>query len=370
MEKVALDRAFWADRRVLVTGHTGFKGSWLLLLLDRLGAQVSGLALAPQTTPALFDQIGGATWCRHHVADIRDRDAVARIIADARPEIILHLAAQPLVRRSYADPIETFSTNVLGTANLLDAARKVVGLRAFVSVTTDKCYRNDGRTHGYREDDRLGGHDPYSSSKACAELVSQCFRDSYFAANGIGVATARAGNVIGGGDYALDRLVVDAVRAFRLGTAPEIRNPGAVRPWQHVLEPLTGYCLLAERLAADPARFASGWNFGPPPEDAAPVARVVGLLARHWGREQHFSLQTGDHPHEAGLLTLDSSRATRDLGWTSRLSLEQAVDWTAEWYRRVDGGADATVVAHEQVSRYFAMTEADHGAAQPGRAVA
>lgn len=370
MEKVALNRSFWADRRVLLTGHTGFKGSWLLLLLERLGAQVTGLSLAPQTRPALFDQIGGTERCRHYIADIRDGEAVERIVADARPEVVLHLAAQPLVRRSYADPIETFSTNVVGTAIVLEAARKVAGLRAFVSVTTDKCYRNDGRAHGYREDDQLGGHDPYSSSKACAELVSQCFRDSFFAESGIGLATARAGNVIGGGDYSQDRLVVDVVRAFGAGKEPQIRSPGAVRPWQHVLEPLTGYCLLAERLASDPVRFASGWNFGPNPEDAAPVSRVVALLARHWGRESHFNRQAGDHPHEAGLLTLDSTRANRELGWTSHLSLEQAVDWTAEWYRLVDAGADATVVANEQIAHYLAMMQADGAEAPSGRAAA
>lgn len=370
MENVAIDPGFWADRRVLVTGHTGFKGSWLLLLLERLGAQVTGLSLAPQTQPALFDQIGGATRCRHHIADIRDGAAVERIVAATQPEIILHLAAQPLVRRSYADPVETFSTNVVGTATVFEAARKVAGLRAFVSVTTDKCYRNDGRAHGYREDDTLGGHDPYSNSKACAELVSQCFRDSFFAEAGIGVATARAGNVIGGGDYSQDRLVVDVVQAFGAGKNPDIRNPDAVRPWQHVLEPLTGYCLLAERLAADPARFASGWNFGPNPEDAAPVSRVVGLLARHWGRESSFARQPGHHPHEAGLLTLDSARANRELGWTSRLSLEQAVDWTAEWYRLVDAGADPAVMAHDQISRYLAITQTDRAKAPSGRAAA
>lgn len=370
MAEVALDPTFWADRRVLVTGHTGFKGSWLLLLLQRLGAEVTGLSLAPQTQPALFEQIEGAQRCRHFVADIRDREAVEQVVAKARPEIVLHLAAQPLVRRSYDDPIETFSTNVLGTANLLEASRTVAGLRALVSVTSDKCYSNDGRVQGYREDDRLGGHDPYSSSKACAELVSQCFRDSYFAERGIGIATARAGNVIGGGDYSAERLVVDTVRAFRAGKEPEIRNPDAVRPWQHVLEPLSGYCMLAQQLATDPARFASGWNFGPNPEDVAPVSRIVGLLARNWGKGGEFGRQAGDHPHEAALLTLDSTRANRELNWTPRLSLEQAVNWTAEWYRRVDLGCDPAVVGQGQISRYFSISTTSDDLAPLGHAIA
>lgn len=370
MENVELDPGFWRGRRVLVTGHTGFKGSWLVLMLERLGARITGLSLPPETSPALFNQIDGSSRCQHFIADIRDRAAVEAIVIAAQPEVILHLAAQPLVRRSYVDPIETFSTNVLGTAHVLDAARQLDGLRAFVSVTTDKCYANDGRAEGYSEDDRLGGHDPYSNSKACAELVSQCFRDSFYAADNIGIATARAGNVIGGGDHSSDRLVVDAVRAFQAGTDPEIRNPTAVRPWQHVLEPLTGYCLLAERLAADPAGFASGWNFGPYPKDAAPVSRVVELLARNWGREGHFAPQNGEHPHEAGLLTLDSSRAIRDLGWQPRLPLEQAVDWTAEWYRRVDRGDDAATVAQEQIARYFNMARVSGIQAPLKRAVA
>lgn len=353
MEDVGLNERFWRDRRVLLTGHTGFKGSWLLLILERLGAKVTGVSL-PAEAGSLFDQIGGAARCTHLTCDIRDYPGLRSIIAAARPEIVLHLAAQPLVRQSYVDPLETFATNVLGTANVLQAAREVDGLRAIVSVTTDKCYANDGRTTGYSESDRLGGHDPYSNSKACAELVTQSFRDSFFAERGVGVATARAGNVIGGGDYAADRLIPDVIRALDAGRSPELRNPAAVRPWQHVLEPLSGYCVLAERLAGDPNNFAKGWNFGPPARDVASVATVVGQLARHWGASGDFEPQPGDHPHEAEVLTLDSAMAMRELGWSSRLSLDTAIDWTAEWYRARLAGADAAELCLAQIRRYFA----------------
>lgn len=356
MENLGLNPEFWAKRSVLVTGHTGFKGSWLLLLLEQLGANVTGLSLAPPTRLAMFDQIGGSARCNHHIADIRDSAAVEAIVTGAAPEIILHLAAQPLVRQSYVDPVQTFATNVIGTAHVLEAARKLDSLRAIVSVTTDKCYANDGRVGGYGEDARLGGHDPYSNSKACAELVSQCYRDSFFAGTRVGLATARAGNVIGGGDHAADRLVPDAARALRDGKKVEIRNPDAVRPWQHVIEPLVGYCLLAERLAADPLRYAGGWNFGPSPADMAPVSRVVDLLARCWGQEQGYIRQPGDHPHEAAMLTLDSTKAMRALGWNPLLTLEQAVGWSAEYYRAVDAGVDAATVATAQIERYFRLT--------------
>jgi CDP-glucose 4,6-dehydratase len=312
---------------------------------------VTGVSLEPEAD-GLFDQIGGAGRCAHFVADIRDEAAMREIVAAAKPEIILHLAAQPLVRQSYLDPVETFGTNVLGTATVLEAARSAEGLLAIVSVTTDKCYANDGRSTGYVESDRLGGHDPYSNSKACAELVTQCFRDSFFAPRDIGVATARAGNVIGGGDYAIDRLIPDAVRALSAGCRPELRNPTAVRPWQHVLEPLSGYLLLAEKLAADPKGFAKGWNFGPSADDVASVATVVGQLAKYWGQSGDFSPQAGNHPHEAELLTLDPAMAIRELGWEPRLALASAVEWTAEWYRAQLAGADAAQLCLDQIGRY------------------
>lgn len=353
MEAVGLNQAFWRGRRVLLTGHTGFKGSWVLLLLESLGAKVTGISLDAEAG-GLFNQIDGSERCVHILSDIRDYPAVRDVLAAANPEIILHLAAQPLVRQSYLDPLATIGTNVLGTANLLQAARGIEGLLAIVSVTTDKCYANDGRTTGYRESDRLGGHDPYSNSKACAELVTQCFRDSFFAAQGVGVATARAGNVIGGGDYAADRLIPDAVRALSAGATPELRNPSAIRPWQHVLEPLSGYCMLAEKLASDPKQFGKGWNFGPSSEDVASVATVVGQLAATWGRTGDFTPQAGDHPHEAESLSLDSAMALRELGWAPRLSLNTAVEWTADWYRAQSAGAPAAKLCLDQIRRYFA----------------
>lgn len=353
---MGLDPRFWSGRKVLVTGHTGFKGSWLLLLLERLGAKVTGIALDPPTSPSLFGQIGGAARCDHHVADIRDAAELQSIFAAAQPDVALHLAAQPLVRQSYAEPVETFATNVLGTVNVLEAARRTASVRTIVSVTTDKCYRNDGRAAPYVETDALGGHDPYSNSKACAELVSQSYRDSFLAAQGVGLATARAGNVIGGGDYSADRLVPDAVRAFSAGLPLEIRNPAAVRPWQHVLDPLSGYCLLAQKLAASPEVFAEGWNFGPPPQDEAPVADVVDRLAKAWGREHGFVRQPGDHPHEAALLTLDSSKAAQALSWRPCLALEDAIGWTAEWFLAVQGGADGAGVTLAQIDRYLDLS--------------
>jgi CDP-glucose 4,6-dehydratase len=364
MEKLALkpngagalapDPVFWAGRRVLLTGHTGFKGSWLLVLLDTLRAKVTGLALAPDTVPSMFELIGGASLCDHNVADIGDAAAVEAIVTRAQPEIVLHLAAQPLVRASYADPLGTYRTNVMGTAHVLEACRKTASVGTIVSVTTDKCYANDGRIAGYREDAPLGGHDPYSNSKACAELVSACWRDSFLATLGTGLATARAGNVIGGGDWAADRLVPDAIRAFSAGRPLEIRNPDAVRPWQHVLEPLTGYLLLAEALAADPASFARGWNFGPAPADMASVREVIDLLAGHWSVTQPWAKQPGEHPHEAAMLTLDSSAAADALGWRPRLSLDRALALTAHWYHADDKRATTTA----QIEDFLAMVPA------------
>jgi len=346
-----LDPSFWNARKVFVTGHTGFKGSWLLLLLERLGADVTGFALAPPTTPAMFDMIGGANRCRHIRGDIRDLAAIDAAIGDA--EIVLHLAAQSLVRASYGSPVETYGANLMGTVNLLDACRRAPGVKTIVSVTTDKCYRNDGRADGYREDATLGGHDPYSSSKACAELAAQAYRDSFLHAAGIGLATARAGNVIGGGDYAGDRLVPDAARAFSAGRPLEIRNPNATRPWQHVLEPLAGYLLLAERLHADRAHFAEGWNFGPSPADVAPASMVVHLFARHWDGGTGIVPQPGDHPHEAATLTLDSTAAIERLGWRPRLGLDEALRWSADWYRAAASGNDIVALSQDQINQYL-----------------
>jgi CDP-glucose 4,6-dehydratase len=351
VEDVALSPAFWSGRKVFVTGHTGFKGSWLLLLLERLGADVTGFALAPPTMPSMFAMIDGAYRCRHVIGDIRDLAAIEAAVGDA--EIVLHLAAQPLVRASYVTPVDTYATNLMGTVNVLDACHRAASVKTIVSITTDKCYRNDGRAEGYREDAPLGGHDPYSNSKACAELAAQAYRDSFFRGADIGLATARAGNVIGGGDYAEDRLVPDAARAFSAGKPLEIRNPNATRPWQHVLEPLAGYLLLAERLHTDRKAFAKGWNFGPPAADVAPVGQVIDLFARHWGGGTEIVPQPGDHPHEAALLTLDSTAAMETLGWRPRLSLDEALRWSADWYRLAALGGDMTSLSQEQINHYL-----------------
>lgn len=350
---MALNRDFWAGRRVFVTGHTGFKGSWLLLMLEQLGAKVTGFSLAPPTTPAMFDMIGGAERCEHHIGDIRDAATLANAVKTAAPEIVLHLAAQPLVRESYVTPLETYATNVMGTAHLLDACRGVTSVKTIVVITTDKCYENDGRPTGYIESDKLGGYDPYSNSKACAELVTQSYRDSFLREQGVGVASARAGNVIGGGDYADDRLVPDAIRAFTAGRPVEIRNPNAVRPWQHVLEPLRGYLMLSERLHNDRETFGKGWNFGPAATDMAPVQQVLSLLSNHWGETKGVAAQPGDHPHEAALLTLDSSAAADQLGWTPRLSLDDALKLTADWYRAATENRDLAAISQHQINHFL-----------------
>ncbi len=351
----AADPAFWRGKRVLVTGHTGFKGGWLTLWLTRLGARVSGIALAPETTPSLFadgriDRVVAAS----HFADIRDQAALAAILRDEQPDLVFHLAAQPLVRRGYADPVTTFATNVMGTVHLLEALRACPSLRAAVMVTTDKVYANREWPWPYREDDPLGGHDPYSASKAASEIAIAAYRDSFLASSGTRVATARAGNVIGGGDWSADRLLPDAIRAWQRGEALDVRRPGAVRPWQHVVEPLWGYMALGRRLWDGPP-CAPSYNFGPSPDAAAPVRRVVELARMAWNGPAPVTWGDGDQgPHEAGLLALEIAQARRDLGVVPRLPLAVAIDRTIGWYRRHAAGAPAIELCHADIDAFEA----------------
>ncbi|MGQ0512024.1 MAG: CDP-glucose 4,6-dehydratase [Betaproteobacteria bacterium] len=348
----------WRGRRVLLTGHTGFKGAWLALWLRSLGAHVAGYSLAPPTQPSLYAEArvgegleAGAT------ADIRDLGTLQSFTRAFDPEVVFHLAAQSLVRRSYVDPRETWSTNVEGTACLLEAARACPALRAVVVVTSDKCYRNDGAARPFREDDALGGSDPYSASKAAAEIVSSGYRASFFDGDGRpALATARAGNVIGGGDWAQDRLVTDAVKAFAAGAPLRLRHPQSTRPWQHVLDALHGYLILAEALLAGDGRCAGGWNFGPAPEDERPVSWLAARLAARWGEGAGWRPDQGPHPAEAATLRLDSSRARRDLGWRPKLQLEAAVDWTVDWYRgHLGTSGSAHALCTGQIERFQAL---------------
>lgn len=323
----------FAGKRVLVTGHTGFKGSWLSQWLLELGAEVSGFALPPDTQPALFDALALAGRVEHVLGDVRDGDAVSEAFARSRPEIVFHLAAQPLVRRSYAEPLYTLDTNVLGTANVLEAARRGGSVRAVVVITSDKVYRNAESGVPFKEDDPLGGHDPYSASKACEEIVARCYRDSFLSGAGIALATARAGNVIGGGDWALDRIVPDSIRALSHGESIRVRNPGSSRPWQHVLESLSGYLWLAAKLVTDGGAFASEFNFGPELDSCRSVGDLVDRVIAQWGSGSWTHVELDQQPHEAGLLRLDIARAAEVLDWQPVWGFDTAVDRTTSWYR-------------------------------------
>jgi CDP-glucose 4,6-dehydratase len=347
-----VDPGFWGGRRVLVTGHTGFKGSWLSLWLAQMGAEVTGLSDAVPTDPSLFDLARVGELVETVFADVRDGDAVAAAVARAHPEVLLHLAAQPLVRASFEDPRGTYEVNVMGTVNVLDAVRRADGVRAVVNVTSDKCYENREWEWAYREDEPMGGHDPYSSSKGASELVTSAYRRSFFLdPDGTRLASARAGNVIGGGDWGVDRLIPDLMRAALSGTEVEIRNPGATRPWQHVLNPLSGYLVLAQALWHEPAA-ATAWNFGPAQEDARPVAWIVDRLAELWPGELPWARDEGEHPHEASYLKVDSSRARSRLGWAPRWDLARALDSIVEWYGALCDGADMRDVSLRQLDAF------------------
>ena len=352
--------AFWAGRSVFVTGHTGFKGAWLSLWLQRLGAKLTGYALDPPTTPSLFEQARVADGMTSVRADVTDLPRLIQEMRNAAPEVVLHLAAQSLVRASYDDAPGTYATNVMGTVNVLEAARSVPSVRAIVIVTTDKCYENREWLWGYREVDRLGGRDPYSNSKACAELVTEAYRHSFFPTDRfdqhrVAVASARAGNVIGGGDWAKDRIIPDAMRAFIAGQPLEVRNPRSTRPWQHVLEPLLGYLMLAEHLVSDGARFAEPWNFGPPQELVLPVEDLVTRAVEAWGEGVAWkSVALANAPHEAQLLQLDSAKARTKLAWHPRLPMTTTIDWIVEWHKQVARDGDAREVTERQIARYMA----------------
>jgi CDP-glucose 4,6-dehydratase len=350
-----LDATFWKDKRVLLTGHTGFKGAWLALWLRRLGAEVHGVGLAPNTTPNLFTLVRIEQHCHNHLHDLRDHQGLDEIVGLIQPSIVFHLAAQALVRASYQDPIATYSTNVMGTAHLLNALRGSDSVKVAVMVTTDKVYVNREWPWPYREDDPLGGHDPYSASKAASELVIASYRDAFLAAQGVAIATARAGNVIGGGDWADDRLIPDAVRAWQAGHVLEVRRPQAIRPWQHVLEPLSGYLTLAQHLWTQPA--ASGaYNFGPETNSAASVFDLVEIARHAFGRGQ---VRYGDGaigPHEAGSLALEVGKARAILGVTPRWTLRQAVERTLSWYRAHEQGASAITLCHADIDSFEASS--------------
>jgi CDP-glucose 4,6-dehydratase len=352
-----MNPSFWRSRRVFLTGHTGFKGSWLSLWLQSLGAEVTGYALAPPTDPCLFQAAGVAAGMRSVIGDVRDGAQLAAAMAAARPEVVIHMAAQPLVRYSYAHPVETYSTNVMGLVNLLEAVRATPGVRAVVNVTSDKCYENREWAWGYRENEAMGGYDPYSNSKGCAELITASYRSSYFngathAEHGVALGSARAGNVIGGGDWAMDRLIPDMLRAIGSGAPVQIRNPQAIRPWQHVLEPLSGYMMLAEALYNGGPEFAEGWNFGPHDTDARPVGWIIERLTTAWGQGASWVLDGQPQPHEATYLKLDCSKARARLGWQPRWDIGRTIGQIVEWHQACAGGADMRAVTLAQITSY------------------
>jgi CDP-glucose 4,6-dehydratase len=349
--------SFWKGKAVFVTGHTGFKGAWLSMWLHKLGAQITGYALDPPTEPSLFCLAKVSSMIRSITGDIRDSAHLQQALTSARPEIVIHLAAQSLVRESYLSPVDTYSTNVMGTVNLLEAVRLCPTVQAVLNVTTDKCYENMELDHSFREDAPLGGYDPYSSSKACSEILTAAWRSSYFnprryAEHKVAIATARAGNVIGGGDWASDRLIPDIIKSILAGEPVHIRNPHAIRPWQHVLEPLSGYLLLTQKLYEQGPDFAGGWNFGPLIEDVRSVEWIAKWLCEQWGNGASYEIDKSEHPHEAHYLKLDCSKARVHLGWNPRWNLDKALTSTLEWVKIYSSGGDVTQCCLEQIEMY------------------
>lgn len=353
-----MKNGFWKNKTVFITGNTGFKGSWLTLWLRSLGAEVIGYSLPPPTMPGLFDLARADEGITMVSGDVRDQRLLLESLNKYRPQIVIHMAAQALVRESYLNPVETYKTNIMGTVYVLEAMRQVPGIRAAVLVASDKCYENLEQEQSYREEDPMGGHDPYSSSKGCSELIISAYRRSYFTKNTTALASARAGNVVGGGDWARDRLVVDAMISFMRKTPLIVRYPLAVRPWQHVLDPLHGYLLLAERLWEDGHAYASAWNFGPEPQESQPVSMVAGILCRYWGNEAKWTTENNvSNPHEAGLLFLDAGKARRQLKWRPLLNLDRSLAWTVNWYRAYNHGADMRRVTLGQLDEYRSLLE-------------
>jgi CDP-glucose 4,6-dehydratase len=347
-----VDAAFWKGKRVFVTGHTGFKGSWLTLWLRSMGVDVTGYALEPPTTPSMFAEARVGDGITSIIADVRDAQALSQALVASKPDVVFHLAAQPLVRQSYSDPVGTYATNVLGTVHLYEAVRACSDVRVVVNVTSDKAYENREWDWGYRETDQVGGHDPYSSSKGCSELITSAYRRSFFESGSPALASARAGNVIGGGDWAEDRLVPDILRAFGAGETVRIRNPNAIRPWQHVLEPLSGYLTLAEHLWCNGAGFAEGWNFGPHDIDARPVSWIADAMAGTWDNGGVWLPDDREQPHEATYLKLDISKARHRLGWRPRWSLDEALTRVVAWHRSWLGGEDVRALTLDQIKDY------------------
>jgi CDP-glucose 4,6-dehydratase len=356
-----VDPSFWNNKCVFLTGHTGFKGGWLSLWLVSMGAKVTGYALPPNTTPNLFTTASiNAVLKKSHIGDISDLNALKVAVNEARPDFLIHMAAQPLVRYSYESPLETYQTNVMGTVHVLEAVRSCPSIKAVLIVTTDKCYENQEWVWGYRESEPMGGHDPYSSSKGCAELVTAAYRQSFFPESkyeqhGVAIATCRAGNVIGGGDWSADRLIPDALRAFEKGRPLVIRNPGAIRPWQHVLEPISGYLILAQQLYEYGPKFNGSWNFGPQDSDARTVAEVVNLMMAFWEGNASWKQEGSDasNPHEAHFLKLDCSKAKQQLGWSAKWPLEKAVDTIVTWHQAFYKNSNIKALTLQQIEEYM-----------------
>lgn len=351
------DRKFWKGKRIFITGHTGFKGSWLCLWLHSLGADITGYSLNPPTEPSLFKLCRVGELVKSVIGDIRDGESLKAAFISSDPEIVIHMAAQPLVRESYKNPVETYEINVMGTINVFEAVRNCKSVKSVVNITTDKCYENKEWLWGYRENEPMGGYDPYSNSKACSELITSSYRNSFFNPkdyniHGVGIASARAGNVIGGGDWAADRLIPDCVRALLKGEKITIRYPKAIRPWQHVLEPLNGYLILAQKLYENGPKYAEGWNFGPDDNDAKPVEWIVKKMCEMWGNDASYEVDSREQPHEANYLKLDCSKAKLKLGWKPRWNLEKALEKIIQWVEAYKKDEDLIKVCYNQIQEY------------------